>query len=197
MDTYVFTFYYIWRCLFLANFKNNKKNDDLLINEQIRVPELMVIGPNGEQMGTKQLQDALTIAQFAGLDLVLMNAGAERPVAKIMDYNKFKYEKNKKTKEAKKAQRAKNRDVKEYQLSATIDIHDFETKRRNAEDYLSKGHKVKVSIRFKGREMAHTEVGKDIMVRFAEKLSEVSIVESEPTLEGRNMTMMLAPKNEN
>lgn len=197
MDTYVFTFYYIWRCLFLANFKNNKKNDDLLINEQIRVPELMVIGPNGEQMGTKQLQDALTIAQFAGLDLVLMNAGAERPVAKIMDYNKFKYEKNKKTKEAKKAQRAKNRDVKEYQLSATIDIHDFETKRRNAEDYLSKGHKVKVSIRFKGREMAHTEVGKDIMVRFAEKLSEVSTVESEPTLEGRNMTMMLAPKNEN
>jgi translation initiation factor IF-3 len=197
VDTYVFTFYYIWRCLFLANFKNNKKNDDLLINEQIRVPELMVIGPNGEQMGTKQLQDALTIAQFAGLDLVLMNAGAERPVAKIMDYNKFKYEKNKKTKEAKKAQRAKNRDVKEYQLSATIDIHDFETKRRNAEDYLSKGHKVKVSIRFKGREMAHTEVGKDIMVRFAEKLSEVSTVESEPTLEGRNMTMMLAPKNEN
>ena len=194
MDTYVFTFYYIWRCLFLANFKNNKKNDDLLINEQIRVPELMVIGPNGEQMGTKQLQDALTIAQFAGLDLVLMNAGAERPVAKIMDYNKFKYEKNKKTKEAKKAQRAKNRDVKEYQLSATIDIHDFETKRRNAEEYLSKGHKVKVSIRFKGREMAHTEVGKDIMVRFAEKLSEVSTVESEPTLEGRNMTMMLAPK---
>ncbi len=197
MDTYVFTFYYIWRCLFLANFKNNKKNDDLLINEQIRVPELMVIGPNGEQMGTKQLQDALTIAQFAGLDLVLMNAGAERPVAKIMDYNKFKYEKNKKTKEAKKAQRAKNRDIKEYQLSATIDIHDFETKRRNAEDYLSKGHKVKVSIRFKGREMAHTEVGKDIMVRFAEKLSEVSTVESEPILEGRNMTMMLAPKNEN
>jgi len=197
VDTYVFTFYYIWRCLFLANFKNNKKNDDLLINEQIRVPELMVIGPNGEQMGTKQLQDALTIAQFAGLDLVLMNAGAERPVAKIMDYNKFKYEKNKKIKEAKKAQRAKNRDVKEYQLSATIDIHDFETKRRNAEDYLSKGHKVKVSIRFKGREMAHTEVGKDIMVRFAEKLSEVSTVESEPTLEGRNMTMMLAPKNEN
>ena len=197
MYTYVFTYYYIWRCLFLANFKNNKKNDDLLINEQIRVPELMVIGPNGEQMGTKQLQDALTLAQFAGLDLVLMNAGAERPVAKIMDYNKFKYEKNKKTKEAKKAQRAKNRDVKEYQLSATIDVHDFETKRRNAEDYLSKGHKVKVSIRFKGREMAHTEVGKDIMVRFAEKLSEVSTVESEPTLEGRNMTMMLAPKNEN
>lgn len=197
MDTIVFTFYYIWRCLFLANFKNNKKNDDLLINEQIRVPELMVIGPNGEQMGTKQLQDALTLAQFAGLDLVLMNAGAERPVAKIMDYNKFKYEKNKKTKEAKKAQRAKNRDVKEYQLSATIDVHDFETKRRNAEDYLSKGHKVKVSIRFKGREMAHTEVGKDIMVRFAENLSEVSTVESEPTLEGRNMTMMLAPKNEN
>ena len=197
MDTIVFTFYYIWRCLFLANFKNNKKNDDLLINEQIRVPELMVIGPNGEQMGTKQLQDALTIAQFAGLDLVLMNAGAERPVAKIMDYNKFKYEKNKKTKEAKKAQRAKNREVKEYQLSATIDIHDFETKRRNAEDYLSKGHKIKVSIRFKGREMAHTEVGKDIMDRFAEKLSEVSVIESEPTLEGRNMTMMLAPKNEN
>ena len=156
----------------------------------------MVIGPNGEQMGTKQLQDALTIAQFAGLDLVLMNAGAERPVAKIMDYNKFKYEKNKKAKEALKNQRAQNKEVKEYRLSATIDIHDFEAKRRNAEGYLAKGHKVKISIRFKGREMAHTEVGKEVMDRFAEKLSEVAEVEAAPVLEGRTMIMMLAPKKE-
>ena len=92
-----------WRCVIIGNV--NKKNDDLVINNQIRVPELMVIGPNGEQMGTKKLADALTIANFAGLDLVLMNPGSDRPVAKIMDYNKFKYEKSKKQKEALKKQR--------------------------------------------------------------------------------------------
>ncbi len=98
----------------------------------------MVIGPNGEQMGTKKLEDALTIANFAGLDLVLMNAGADRPVAKIMDYNKFKYEKSKKQKEALKRQRENNKEIKEYQLSPTIDIHDFETRRKNAQNYLEK-----------------------------------------------------------
>ncbi len=194
MDTIVFTFYNLWRCVDIANV--NKKNDDLPINEKIRVPELMVIGPNGEQMGTKKLQDALTIANFAGLDLVLMNAGAERPVAKIMDYNKYKYEKVKKQKEALKKQRESNKDMKEYQLSYKIDVGDFETRRRNAQNYLEKGHKIKVTMRFKGREMAHTDRGEEIMRKFADVLNEYSIIESEPKLEGRTMTMILAPKKE-
>lgn len=183
-----------WRCVNIANI--NKKGDDLPINNQIRVPELMVIGPNGEQMGTKKLADALTIANFAGLDLVLMNAGSDRPVAKIMDYNKYKYEKNKKAKDALKKQRESNKEVKEYQLSYNIDVGDFETRRKNSQNYLVKGHKIKVTMRFRGREMAHTEVGREVMMRFAEALSDYSIIENEPKLEGRTMIMMLAPKKE-
>lgn len=156
----------------------------------------MVIGPNGEQMGTKKIADAMTIANFAGLDLVLMNPGADMPVGKIMDYNKFKYEKNKKAKDALKKQREATKETKEYKLSAKIDVHDFETRRRNAEKYLIDGHKIKVSIRFKGREMAHTDIGEQVMMRFAESLAEVAEIETKPVLEGRNMTMMLAPKKE-
>lgn len=180
--------------LIIANM--NKKNDDLLINERIKVPELMVIGPNGEQMGTKKLADALTIANFAGLDLVLMNPGNARPVAKIMDYNKFKYEKNKKAKDALKKQKEGARETKEYRLSPNIDVGDFETRKKSAQKYLEKGHKIKVSIRFRGREMAHTEIGREVMIRFYESLKDISEIESEPKLEGRNMTMMLAPKKE-
>lgn len=153
----------------------------------------MVIGPNGEQMGTKKLDDALTIANFAGLDLVLMNPGSDRPVAKIMDYNKYKYEKSKKQKEALKKQRENNKEIKEYQLSVTIDIHDFETRKKNAASYLAKGHKIKASLRFKGRQMAHTELGRDVLLRFAEELKDVATIETAPKLEGRNMTMILAP----
>lgn len=181
---------FIWRCFTIANVKK----DDLLINDQIKVDELMVIGPNGEQMGTKKLNDALTLATYAGLDLVLMNPGSDRPVGKIMDYNKHKYEKQKRAKEALKNQRANNKDMKEYQLSVTIDVGDFNTRKKNAENYLIKGHKIKASIRFKGRQMAHTELGRDVLVRFANELSEVSDVEVKPKLEGRTMTMILAPK---
>ncbi len=156
----------------------------------------MVIGPNGEQMGTKKLADALTIANFAGLDLVLMNPGSDRPVAKIIDYNKYKYEKNKKQKEALKKQRENMKDTKEYQLSYNIDIHDFDTRRKNAQSYLEKGHKIKVTIRFRGRELAHTNLGKETMLRFAETLKEYSDIESDPKLEGKTMMMMLAPKKE-
>ncbi len=170
------------------------KKDDLPINGQIRVEELMVIGPNGEQMGTKKLKDALTLANYAGLDLVLMNNSKTSAVGKIMDYNKFRYEKQKKQKEALKKQRENNKEIKEYQLSVTIDVHDFETRKKNAVEYLKKGHKIKVSLRFKGRQMAHTELGRDVLLKFAEELSEVADKESEPKLEGRNMTMMLAPK---
>ena len=164
------------------------------INGEIKVQELMVIGPNGEQMGTKKLEDALTLANYAGLDLVLMSGNAANPVGKIMDYNKYRYEKQKKQKEAQKKQRESNKEIKEYRLSPTIDIHDFNTRKKNASEYLVKGHKIKVFIKFKGRQMSHPEIGKDVMLRFASELEECSIIESQPKLDGRTMVMILAPK---
>ncbi len=153
----------------------------------------MVIGPNGEKMGTKNLEDALTLANYAGLDLVLMSGNSERAVGKIMDYNKYKYERQKKRKEAAKSQRANRKELKEYQLSVTIDIGDFNTRVKNARRYLEKGHKIKASLRFKGRQMAHTDLGKDVLLRFRDELSDCSTVEKEPKLDGRTMTMILAP----
>ena len=174
---------------YIANMKNGN-----LINEEIDVPELMVIGPNGEQMGVKKLQDALTISNFAGLDLVLMSDQGNVPVAKIMDYNKYRYEKQKKMKEQQKKQRESNKDVKEYQLSVNIDIGDFNTRKKNASEYLVKGHKIKATIRFKGRQMAYTEQGKEVLLKFANELSEVADIEEKPNLNGRTMSMLLAPK---
>lgn len=164
------------------------------INEQIKVAELMVIGPNGEQMGLKKINDALTLANYAGLDLVLMNAGGNPAVAKIMDYNKYKYEKQKKQKEAQKKQRETNKEVKEYRLSVVIDVHDFETRKKNAASYLEKGHKIKGLVRFKGRQMAHPELGKDVLLKFADSLSDYADLETEPKMEGKSMYIILAPK---
>ena len=115
-------------------------------------------------------------------------------VTKIMDYNKFRYEKQKKLKDAQKKQRETSKEIKEYRLSVTIDVGDFETRRRNAESYLKKGHKIKAFIRFKGRQMAHPELGYDVLNRFVEALSEVADVEQNPQLDGRQAYMMLAPK---
>lgn len=171
----------------------NNKNE-LPINENIKVAEMMVIGPNGEQMGIKNLQDALTLANYAGLDLVLMNGNSTPAVAKIIDYNKYKYEKNKKLKEAQKNQRAANKEVKEYRLSVNIDVHDFDTRKKNAGEYLKKGHHIKAFIRFKGRSITHPELGKEVLLRFAEELSEISTIEVQPKLEGKQMFMLLAPK---
>lgn len=171
------------------------RDRDLFINEQIRAKEVMVIGPNGEQLGIKNINDARTLASYAGFDLVMMNNG-NPPVCKIMDYNKFKYENKKKQKENMKKQRESNLEMKEYRLSVTIDIHDFNTRVRNASKYLEKGHKIKVSIRFKGREMAHTELGKDVLLRFANAVESISDIEQQPKLEGRFMTMILMLKKE-
>jgi len=172
------------------------KEKDLFINEQIRAKEVMVIGPNGEQLGIKNIKDALTLATYAGFDLVLINQNGNPPVCKIMDYNKFKYENKKKQKENLKKQRETNLEMKEYRLSVSIDIHDFNTRVNQAIKYLEKGHRVKASIRFKGREMAHTDLGKQVLIRFSEALNEVSEVEQKPLLDGRNMTMILMPKKE-
>ncbi len=154
----------------------------------------MVIGPNGEQLGVKSLNDALTLASYAGFDLVLINPKGKPPVCKIMDYNKHKYEVKKRKKENLKRQRESNLELKEYRLSVTIDTHDFDTRVRNAKRYLVKGHKVKASIRFRGREMAHPELGREVLIKFSEALSDVSEIEIQPKLEGRVISLILAPK---
>ena len=172
-----------------------KQNNEVLVNEQITIPEVMVIGPNGEKMGIKKIEDAQTLAKFACLDLVLLNNDPKNPVCKIIDYNKYRYEKQKQIKDAKKRQREQNLEVKEYRLSISIDVGDFETKVRNAKAYLEKGHKIKVAVRFKGRQLAHPELGRDVIMRFAEKLSDVAEVESNPKMESRNvMQLFLTPK---
>lgn len=170
-----------------------KNSNDLLCNEQIKVSQVLVIGPNGEQMGVKNINDALTIASYAGLDLVLINGNSEPNVCKIMDYNKFKYEKAKKQKEALKKQKASNMELKEYRLSPVIDVGDFDTKVRNASKYLEKGHKVKLSIRFKGRQIAHPELAEEVLNKFASRVENFAVVEQKAKIEGRNMTMLLAP----
>ena len=168
----------------------------MLINDQIRVPEVLVIGPNGEQVGVKSISDARTLASYAALDLVLISPNANPPVCKVMDYNKFRYEKQKKAKEALKKQKASMSELKEYRLSPVIDVGDFETKLRNATKYLEKGDGVKLTIRFKGRQMAHTELGREVLDRFADRVKEIADVEQCPKLDGRTMTSVLAPKKD-
>lgn len=155
---------------------------------------MMVIGPKGEQLGVKSKQDALTLAKYAGYDLVLMSDSGNMPVCKIMDYNKFKYEKKKKSKEALKKQREAIVDLKEFRLSITIDVHDFDTRVRNARKNLEKGAKIKASIRFKGRQIAHPELANEVLIRFSNELSDIADIEIMPKLEGRSMYMQLTPK---
>ena len=174
-----------------------KDNNNMLINDQIKVPEVLVIGPNGEQVGVKPIGDALTLASYAALDLVLISPNANPPVCKVMDYNKFRYERQKKAKEAMKKQKASMSELKEYRLSPVIDVGDFETKLRNATKYLQKGDRVKLTVRFKGRQMAHTELGREVLERFAERVVEYADIEQKPKLEGRTMTMLLIPKKDN
>ena len=183
------TFLYSLEVFYIANSKNN-----LLINEQIKVPQVLVIGPNGEQTGVKTIKDALTLANYAGLDLVLIGPNGNPPVCKLMDYKKYKYEKSKKEKDALKKQRASMQSLKEFRLSPSIDVGDFETKIKQVTKYLEKGDKIKVTIRFRGRQMAHTELGSDVLLRFAERLSDIAEIESKPKLDGKNMIMLLMPK---
>ena len=173
---------------------SNKNN--MLINEQIKAREVLVIGPNGEQVGVKSLQDALTLATYAALDLVLISPNANPPVCKVMDYNKYRYEKQKKEKEALKKQKANSSELKEFRLSPVIDVGDFDTKLKQVTKYLEKGDKIKLSIRFKGRQMAHTELGREVLDKFAARLENISTIEQNAKLDGRTMIMLLAPKKE-
>ena len=171
-----------------------KNNNSMLINDKIKAREVLVIGPKGEQLGVKPIEDALTLASYAVLDLVLISPNANPPVCKIMDYNKYRYEKQKKEKEALKKQKANRSELKEYRLSPVIDVGDFETKLKNATKYLQKGDRVKLTIRFKGRQMAHTELGKEVIERFADRVSEFADIDQRPKLDGRTMTCVLVPK---
>ena len=166
----------------------------LLINEQIFAKEVRLIGSESEQLGVVSISQARSMAEEQGLDLVLMSPNSNPPVCKIMDYNKFKYEKKKKTKEAQKKQRETMIETKEFRLSVKIDIHDFETRVTNARKALEKGNKVKASIRFKGREITHPELAKDVLDRFCEKVSDVADIEYKPKIEGRVMHVGLIPK---
>ena len=163
------------------------------INGQIRAKQMLVIGPKGEQLGIKSKEEALTLASYAGFDLVLINDKSETPVCKLMDYNKYKYEKKKKLKESQKKQKENNFETKEYRLSPNIDVHDFNTKLINVRKYLEKGHKIKLTIRFRGREMQFTDKGRDVLLKFANELSDISTIEGTPVLDGRCMMASLSP----
>ncbi len=165
---------------------------ELQINEQIRDAEVRVIGVNGEQVGIMSSREAQHLADEAGLDLVKISPNAQPPVCRVMDYGKYRFEQAKREKEARKNQRVV--ETKEIRLGLKTDVADFNTKQRQAAKFLEGGDKVKVSIRFRGREMGHPEIGLDAMNRFAEACAEVAVVEKPAKLEGRNMLMFLAPK---
>ncbi len=170
----------------------NTISKDHMINDEIRVKEVRLIGADGEQLGITPIREALQIALDANLDLVNVAPTAKPPVCRIMDYGKFRYETQKKEKEARKNQKIV--DIKEIRLSATIDEHDFQTKLRNAVKFLGEGDKVKASVRFRGREIAHSEIGRRVLERLATETADISSQERAPKLEGRSMIMILTPK---
>ncbi|WP_093194385.1 translation initiation factor IF-3 [Salimicrobium halophilum] len=170
------------------------KNDKTLINEKIRAKEVRLIDVNGEQLGVKSRNEALDIAANAELDLVMVAPNAKPPVCRIMDYGKYRFEQQKKEKEARKKQTTIK--IKEVRLSPGIEDHDFNTKLRNARKFLSKGDKVKASIRFRGRAITHKELGQEVLDRMADECKDIAQLETKPKMEGRNMFMMLAPLKE-
>lgn len=181
----VFVYSYVWRCF-------NIGKQELQINEEIRDKELRIIGSNGEQLGIMSASQALSKAESMNLDLVKIAPQAKPPVCKIMDYGKYRFEQAKREKEARKNQHVV--DVKEIRLSLNIDTHDFNTKLAHAKRFVEAGNKIKVSIRFRGREMGHPELGMDVMQKFAESCAEFANIEKPAKLEGRSMLMFLGPK---
>jgi translation initiation factor IF-3 len=167
----------------------------MLVNEAIRAREVRLIGPDGNQLGVVPLREALRIAQEANLDLVNVAPTAKPPVCRIMDYGKYKYEQAKKEREARRNQKVI--EVKEVRFSSTIEEHDFQTKLRNVRKFLQSGDKVKCSIRFRGREITHSEIGQQVLERLASLCEDISTVERKPKIEGRSMIMILAPKSDN
>ncbi len=175
--------FFLWRCTTIS---------DLMINEQIRDKEIRLIGEDGTQLGIVATKAALKMAEDAGLDLVKIAPTAKPPVCKIVDYGKYKYEMVIKEKEARKKQ--KTIEIKEIRLSPNIDTNDLNTKINAARKFLGKGDKVKITLRFRGREMAHMNNSKHILDDFAASLSDIAVVEKAPKVEGRSMTMFLTEK---
>ena len=163
----------------------------MTINEEIKFKEVRVVGVDGEAIGIMSSDAALKMAYDQGYDLVLMAPQVQPPVCRIMDYGKFRFERDKKEKEAKKKQQVV--ELKEIQLSCRIDTHDFETKARHAQRFLEAGNKVRVVMRFKGREMSHVGIGQEIMSKFQESCSELGSVDKAPVLDGRIMSMVISP----
>ena len=178
--------FFIWR--YKAISTNNK---DLPINEEIKVPEVRLIGSNNEQLGVMKIEEARAYAENNNVDLVLIAPTATPPVCRAIDYGKFCFERDKREKEAKKKQVIVK--VKEIQLSCRIEKHDFDTRVNQAKKFLADGDKVKAVVRFKGREMTHTELGKEVILKFQESLSGIGNAEKKPVLEGRYMSIVLSP----
>lgn len=162
-----------------------------MINEEIKAKEVRVVGVDGEAIGIMSSDDALKLAYDKGYDLVLMAPQAQPPVCRIMDYGKYRFERDKKEKEAKKKQQVI--ELKEIQLSCRIDTHDFETKARHAQKFLESGNKVRVVMRFKGREMSHMAIGQEIMKKFEESCAPFGSVDKAPVLDGRLLSMVISP----
>jgi len=173
------------RCFKIANLAHQ-------INEEIRDKEVRLIGVDGDQLGIMSSEEALRIAEEHDMDLVKIAPGSNPPVCRIMDYGKFRFEQTKKEKEARKNQRVI--EIKEIRMSPGIDTNDFNTKLKNAQKFLADGDRVKASVRFRGREMAHTEIGEVLLRDFAEKCAELANLDKAPKLEGRNMSIFLSPK---
>lgn len=179
-------FLFLRRCFAIANVTHQ-------INEEIRDREVRLIGADGSQLGVMSAAEAQCQADDAGLDLVKISPTANPPVCKLMDYGKFKFEQAKRDKEAKKNQHVV--EIKEIRMSPGIDIGDFNTKLRNAQKFLSEGNRVKVTVRFRGREMAHTDIGKKLLLDFAAQCGEQTVMDKEPKLEGRHMSIFLSTKS--
>ncbi len=162
------------------------------VNEQIRVPEVRLIGADGQQVGVMSLKEALALAAEANLDLVEVAPQANPPVCRVMDYGKYKYQQSKKQQEARRRQTVIQ--VKEVKVRPKIEEHDMGFKLRNTRRFLGEGDKVKISVIFRGREIAHTDRGYQLLARMAEALADVGVVEQHPKLEGRNLSMIVAPK---
>ncbi len=164
------------------------------INSEIRARDVRVISPEGEQLGVMSIRDALNAAMERELDLVEVAPNARPPVCRIMDYGKYRYEQTKQKREAKKKQKVVT--VKEVRMTPKIEEHDFQVKTRNAERFLKDGHKVKVSVRFRGREVVHSDLARGMLLDMAEQIGQVASIERQPLVEGRQMIMMLAPRQE-
>ena len=180
----IFLSKWIWRCIDIAA--------ELLINEEIRDREVRVIGADGAQLGILPTRKALELAEEAELDLVKIVPNAQPPVCKLMDYDKHRFEQSKREREMRKNQKVVS--LKEVQLSATIEENDVAIKAKNAVRFLQDGDKVKVSIRFRGRQIAHSDIGLKVMQDFVDRTKDVAVVEKRPSLEGRHMIMILGPK---